>query len=263
MSVEPPAAEPGRVEAYAMKIPPYWTSDPQVWFVQVEAQFAARGITSQRTMYHHVVGSLSPEIAMEIRDLLLKPPEDHQYDVLKQKLIERTAASEQRRLQQLLTAEELGDRKPTQLLRRMQQLLGEKMPTTDGSIVKELFMQRLPTNVRMVLAAASERTPLEELAALADKIMEVASPSIATVASPTQATSEVDSLRAENASLRKQISALQAATGPRRRRSRSRNHGRPRSPSQSGVCWYHRRFGDAARKCSPPCSKAGNHQASD
>ena len=135
-------------------------------------------------MYHQVVGSLSPEIAMEIRDLLLKPPDDHPYDVLKQILIERTAASEQRRLQQLFTAEDLGDQKPTQLLHRMQQLLGEKAVTTDGSLIKELFMQRLPSNVRMVLAAASEKTPLEELAALADKIMEVALPSIATVATP-------------------------------------------------------------------------------
>ena len=109
-----------RVEAYAMKIPPYWPADSQVWFVQVEAQIAARSITSQRTMYRHIVGSLSPEIAMEIRDLLLPPPEDIPYDVLIRKLIERTAASEQRRVQQLFTAEELGDHKPTQLLHRMQ-----------------------------------------------------------------------------------------------------------------------------------------------
>ena len=83
MPTDPPAAQPGRVEAYAMKIPPYWTSDPQIWFVQVEAQFAASNITAQKTMYHHVVGSLSPEIATEIRDLLLGPPEDRPYDALK------------------------------------------------------------------------------------------------------------------------------------------------------------------------------------
>lgn len=257
------AAGPSRVEAYALKIPPYWPADPQIWFAQVEAQFAARGITAQRTMYYHIVGSLSTEVAMEIRDLLLKPLDENPYDTLKQKLIERTAASEQRRLRELFTAEELGDRKPTQLLRRMQLLLGDKAGTTDGSIIKELFMQRMPQNIRMVLASMSETTPLEELATLADKIREVAAPSIAAVNAPSQPTSEVERLRAENARLQQQIATLQAPTGPRRRRSRSRNRGRPRSPSQPGICWYHRRFGDAARKCTQPCTKSGNRQASN
>ena len=75
-------------------------------------------------------------------------------------------------------------------------------------------MQRLPSYVPMVLAAESEKNPIEELATLADKIMEVALPSFATVAAPTQAASEVESLRAKNADLRKQISALQATIGP-------------------------------------------------
>ena len=78
----------------------------------------------------------------------------------------------------------------------MQQLLGEKATTTDGSIIKELFMQRLPTNVRMVLAASSDKDSLEELATLADRVMEVALPSIATVTGASQSTSEVEQLRA-------------------------------------------------------------------
>ena len=56
--------------------------------------------------------------------------------------------------------------------------------TTDGLLIKKLLMQWLLTNVRMVLAAANEKTPLEELATLADKITEIALPSIATVATP-------------------------------------------------------------------------------
>ena len=123
----------------------------------------------------------------------------------------------------MFTAEKLGDQKPTQLLHQMQQLLDEKVGTTDGSIIRELFMQRLPNNLRMVPVAASEKTPLQDLVTLADKIMEVATPSIATVAAPSQPTSEVEQLRVENASLQKQISALQAATGSRRHRSQSRN----------------------------------------
>ena len=44
--------------------------------------------------------------------------------MLKSQLVTRTALPEQRRLQQLHTSTKLGDQRPTQLLRRMQQLLG-------------------------------------------------------------------------------------------------------------------------------------------
>ena len=100
------------VSAVSVKIPPFWPANPQVWFAQVEAQFATWNITAQRTCFDYIVALLAPEFAIEIRDLLLSPPEDRPYDTLKTQLIQRTAASKQRRLQQLLTTEELGDRKP-------------------------------------------------------------------------------------------------------------------------------------------------------
>ena len=45
MPLEERPVEVGRVEAYVMKIPPYWPADPHIWFVQVEGQFVVRGIT--------------------------------------------------------------------------------------------------------------------------------------------------------------------------------------------------------------------------
>ena len=60
------------------------------------------------------------------------------------------------------------DRTPTQSLCRMNQLLGDKALTLDKSFLRELFLQRLPAPVRMVLAVTPEATSLDELATLAD-----------------------------------------------------------------------------------------------
>ena len=242
-----------------VKLPPYWASDLQVWFAQVEAQFATRRITSQKTRYDHVVASLAPKIATEVRDLILTPPDENPYDTLKGQLIGRTAASEQKRLQLLLNAEELGDRKPTQLLRRMQQLMGDKR--IDDSLVRELFLQCLPTNVRMVLASTGATVSLSDLAQLADKIMEVAAPSISAVAA-TPSVTEIDLLRAEITSLKALVKSLASSTA---RSHRSSRHGSPspaRASSPADTCWYHSRFRDQAQKCRPPCARAENDQAS-
>jgi hypothetical protein len=66
-----------------VKIPLFWPADPQVWFAQVEAQFSSRNVTSQWTRFTQIVAALVPEYATEVRDLLLTPPDDHLYDILK------------------------------------------------------------------------------------------------------------------------------------------------------------------------------------
>ena len=126
----------------------------------------------------------------------MDPPEDIPYDVPKATLIKRITVSEQRQLQQLLSAEDLGDQKPTQLLCGMQQLLSEKAGAMDPSLLKELFFQHLPSNIRMILALTTKKSTctLGELAGMDDNVMEVVLMSTTTVAVP-QVTSEVRKVR--------------------------------------------------------------------
>ena len=74
---------------------------------------------------------------------------------------------------------------------------------------------------------------------------------------------ELESLCAEIISLKQQITSLKKTS----RRARSPYRHRPTSPatptqSSDEICWYHRTFGDSAKKCQTPCSYQGNDQAS-
>ena len=133
-----------------------------------------------------------------------------------------SSISEQRRLQQLFHAEELGDRKPTQLLRRMQQLMGEQTAALDNSFLRQLFLQRLPSYGRMVLASTSA-TELQEIAQVADKIMDVATPSsVSSFRSNTSA--DIEHLKTELTELRRLFESFM---------STNKHHGTAPDPSDA------------------------------
>ena len=263
----PPSSppQPSIQAAVSLKLPPFWPNDPTLWFAQVEAQFLIRNITTQETRFACIIGSLQPEVAQEVRDILISPPSKDCYTQLKAELIRHTSTStsEQKRLHQLLIVQELGDCKPSQLqvLRRMRQLLGEN--TLEEKILKQLFLQRLPTTVQSILASTTDTVGIEALADLAYKIVEVSAPSIphiTTVSAPPlmfpsqQAVPEVLVLQNKVDDLTRQVQALtsQLQGGPEAR-----------------PFWYHWKYGANARKCTSPCSRHSpqrnqeNSQASD
>ena len=62
------------VEAVAMKLPSFWTTQPQVWFAQAEAQFEIRKIKEEATKYYYVVAALDQQTAGRLTDMLSTPP---------------------------------------------------------------------------------------------------------------------------------------------------------------------------------------------
>ncbi|KAH6948629.1 hypothetical protein HPB50_025408 [Hyalomma asiaticum] len=96
------------------------------------------------------------------------------------------------RLQQLLHEVELGSHRPRQLLRHMQQLAGSTT-SLDGHLVRELFLQTVPATVR-IRVTASGKMDIFKIAELADRLMAVTTPAVATVlaeASPSPALLEI------------------------------------------------------------------------
>lgn len=232
--------------------PPFAPSNPRLWFGQLETSFLLRHVTRQDMKFAQVVQLLPMEVAEEVSELIMDMPAERPYDKLKQALIERVGVSEKRNLDELFSNLKLGDKKPTQLLRHMQQLLnGRKM---DEEIFRQLWIKHLPPRVRQILAAFKPSVPIEDLAKAADEIIDSdAHPCVAHVDSSAPHSCNCNNQLIEQVTtLCAQVSRLLTRSASR---SRSRTPARSRSRSRSNLnlCWYHKRFGNKARKCVPPC----------
>ncbi|XP_037512337.1 uncharacterized protein LOC119389205 [Rhipicephalus sanguineus] len=225
------------VSAVQLRLPSFWPQDPQVWFHQVEAQFSLYRIASETTRYHHVASVLPPDVASKLSDVLSSPSDTAPYQHLKTKVLERFMPSERVRLQQLLEEGDLGDRRPSQLLRRMRQLLREHAVSAHSALLRELFLQRLSQPIRLVLAAAGD-VNLGRLAELADQVHEATSPSVNAVLPPADTEisrheARIDELAASIAALRSPLQETRSPRSGRRALSGTRD---ARSPSPAPLC---------------------------
>lgn len=250
------------------RLPPFWPEEPEIWFAQVEGQFAIAGITSDSTKFNHVISQLDNQFSREVKDLIVSPPATDKYSKLKTELIKRLSASREKKIKQLLMHEELGDRKPSQFLRHLKSLAGANVP---DDFLKTIWVSRLSHGIQTVLAGQSTSSSIDDLADLADRIHELAtpSPSVASTSQPQASPgSAIEALTREVTELRKQFEKL-ASERSSRPHSRSSHSPHRRSASRSQrsqsnyrkfpCCWYHSKFGEKASKCVTPCDyKAGN-----
>lgn len=240
------------------RIPEFWCDQPRLWFVQCEAILGPQKL-SDEARFNLVVAKLGKDVIQQVSDILLKPPETKKFDVLKERLLKAYEESEIRQFQKLLSGMELGDQKPSQLLRRMKDLAREKIP---DETLRIMWQGHLPSSVRAVLAV-SESQDLENLAAIADKIMETSRPlQVAEVQSSTLSDSSF--ILAEIAKLSLKIRDMERSRNHFKRfnnnRSRSRSTSRARNMSRrtpdspDWLCYYHHKFRQRAMKCVEPCA---------
>ena len=241
--------------AVSLKLPKFWPLDPELWFAQVKASFEAQGITLEKTKFAHVVRVLPAQYASEVRDIILSPPTTPN-TAIKTALKKRVCPSKRQQLQQLLHLEELGDRKSSQLLRHMMKLRGGTTTEADGDeIFREIFLHKLPTHIRTVLAVHKTES-LGNLADMADNLADMQGPQHPAQVCAVQQKeySEMSEIRAE---LKKIWQELQY------QKEASRSKAPQTSTSNSELCWYHAKFGAKAAKCREPCKfESGNRPTS-
>ena len=219
--------------AMAVKLPAFWSGNPEVWFRQVESHFATRKITVQLTKFDHVIQALDNNTADRVQSIILSPPEENPYDELKQALIEVFGKSQAEKDQEILDFNGLGDKKPSELLQQMNNLNAD--PKT---LFKAFFLAQLPSEVRRILAL-SGKTEVKDLAKEADRIMEV---SKLTGGSQVNAAGEFRKPSRQD---------------PGRRQNKNLSEPRTRPdqdwPLLPGLCKYHSKYGMRARSCLKPC----------
>ena len=152
----------------SVRLPPFWPDGPAVWFTQAESQFELAAITRQRTKFSYVVSQLNQQQATEVEDIIISPPELEPYDRLKAELVRRLSTSRKQRVRQLLSHEEMSDRKPTQFLRHLKSLA----PDVPDDFLHTTWASRLPPHVQAILAGQTEGS-LDSTSHLADRIYEV------------------------------------------------------------------------------------------
>ena len=160
-------------------------------------------------------------------------------------------------MKQLLTHEEIGDRRPSQFLRHLKNLAGPDVP---DEFLKTLWTSRLPTHVQTALAS-QPNADLTSLSDLADAVSDIVSTNPQVASTSFVPGSALDAMAKQIAALTKQVEALSSRS--RRSRSKSRNAERHNHSSNSRRsesnyrkfpnCWYHAKFGHHAKKCVKPC----------
>ncbi|XP_044741875.1 uncharacterized protein LOC123302848 [Chrysoperla carnea] len=214
------------LERVSVKMPPFWADKPEIWFCQVESQFTLSGITTEETKFHHLLAQLELKIVENIYDIVAAE-EPNKYTLAKNRLLSIYKESSERQIKKLISDVELGDLKPSQLLRKMKNLSG-----TDVSekVLKTLWLDKLPSHVRSVISIVDG--DLDKLAEVGNRVYEMNSPHVNKISSTNDDKSLVSTMQ----ELCERIAALETVRKKSGNQNRSRSRSRSRTHNLTTGC---------------------------
>ncbi|KRZ80178.1 hypothetical protein T10_4563 [Trichinella papuae] len=154
--------------AITLELPTFWPHCPRLWFAKAEAQFQLNQISASLTKYFYVISSLPESVAADVDDLL-EPVGNNPYEVLKCRLLECYCESDSDRFCAHTAPVVMEDVKPSRLLREMRRNCCAGIDPNKW-FFQQLFLQRLPLNIQMILKANTYAN-IEEMAKKADELV--------------------------------------------------------------------------------------------
>ncbi|CAB3388540.1 Hypothetical predicted protein [Cloeon dipterum] len=157
----------GDIHSATLRLPDFWHANPKAWFRIADGHFHTRNIRNDTAKYYHVIRSLDIKAVQDMDDILDDDALKNNYDAFKDKVIGRFAATTEEKLRELISAQDLGDRTPSQFLRHLQSLAEKNV---NEKLLGTVWSDRLPVQVQTVIASHLKTLPLEKVADLADDV---------------------------------------------------------------------------------------------
>lgn len=227
---------------------------------QLESWLDINGVKNDHDRFLLLKMSIEPETYREVSTVLASAHTGEEYDTLKSAIIKAFTQTEAKRIQSLLSGIHLGDRRPTQLLAEMCNLY----KGTKDKIFEELFLSRLPGNVRGILVSMRNKDEIpksiETIAQWADTIMDQlnVTPILGSIAPEIN----IVSLQTKLDHMNEKIDAFthhgpgNHFRPPFKRRSFSQMNNQNGKENQGFICFFHKKHGNNRHentRCTPNC----------
>ena len=168
------------------KLPSLWEDDIELWLAAVDHQFILSNISTEQKHFSAMLSALDYQVIRKLQHII-RNPGNQPYQTLKQALIKLYKISDDNRLDRLLHQTDLGEGKPTELLSELRTLLGKScnVDTDLNKLLRKLFLDRLPPQVRLILSGFPQPT-LDLMAQRVDNIIATMATTLSLNSNPTQ-----------------------------------------------------------------------------
>jgi hypothetical protein len=131
----------------SFRIPDFWPHNPTMWFQKIESKFRICNIKQSSIKYEHLLSALPTDICSSIKDSLAEMDENaaDAYEQLKALLMSLYTMDIWARAFELHKFPEIGDMKPSEMMRQMKALLPSD--STSGTYFMAAFLLCHPADM--------------------------------------------------------------------------------------------------------------------